>query len=181
LPKVKKVKVAELSLDLKNYRTVPQPNEVEATKAMIAVSPSYFWGLADSLLRDGYLPTENIVVLRIEQPPEMRVKEGNRRIAILKLAFGLIDWDQVGIPDAIRDQLISLDAKWKRNNRTVPCTVFEPAEADAADRVVTLAHGKGEKAGRDAWNAVARARHNRDINGAQEPALDLLETYLVRA
>lgn len=31
---------------------------------------------------------------------------------------------------------------------------------------------------RDQWNAVARARHNRDANGASEPALDLLEAYL---
>jgi len=46
------------------------------------------------------------------------------------------------------------------------------------DKIVTLTHGKAEQAGRDKWNAVARARHNRQKNHASEPALDLLERYL---
>src|SRR5207237_9371255 len=43
---------------------------------------------------------------------------------------------------------------------------------------VSLTHGKAEAAGRDHWSSVARARHNRDLSGASEPALDLLEKYL---
>lgn len=58
------LKVEELVLDLKNYRTVAQDNEIDAIKAMITISPDYFWGLMNSLLDDGYLPTENIIILR---------------------------------------------------------------------------------------------------------------------
>jgi hypothetical protein len=41
-----------------------------------------------------------------------------------------------------------------------------------------LTHGKGDKASRDPWTSVAKARHNRDANGVDEPALDVLEKYL---
>ncbi|WP_175774020.1 hypothetical protein [Burkholderia multivorans] len=55
--------VKDLTIDLHNFRTVAQRSELEATKAMISISPDYFWGLMESLLDDGYLPTENIIVL----------------------------------------------------------------------------------------------------------------------
>lgn len=60
----------------------------------------------------------------------------------------------------------------------MPCAIYDSGEAELVDKIVTLTHGKGEKAGRDKWNAIARARHNRDRNGVSEPALDLLEKYL---
>lgn len=60
----------------------------------------------------------------------------------------------------------------------MPCAVYQQNESAAVDRIVQLTHGKGEKAGRDPWSAVPRARHNRDRNGESEPGLDLLEKYL---
>jgi len=41
----------------------------------------------ESLLDDGYSPTENIIVL--DNTDHLVVKEGNRRIAALKLILGL--------------------------------------------------------------------------------------------
>src|SRR5262249_10694694 len=69
-------------------------------------------------------------------------------------------------------------AAWRKDNDEVPCAIYDAADAAIVDKIVTLAHGKGEKAARDQWNAVARARHNREINKVAEPALDLLEKYL---
>jgi hypothetical protein len=46
------------------------------------------------------------------------------------------------------------------------------------DRVISRIHGKNDKASRDIWESIARARHNRDKNGASEPELDLLEKFL---
>ena len=60
----------------------------------------------------------------------------------------------------------------------MPCTIYDVGDAATVDKIVTLAHGKGEKAGRDQWNPVARARHNRSMSGATESALDFLEKYL---
>lgn len=78
----------------------------------------------------------------------------------------------------ITSKIASLTKQWRVANTEVPCAIYESNEAALADRVVTLTHGKGEKAGRDRWNAVAKARHSRDMANASEPALDLLEKYL---
>jgi len=169
--------VKDLVIDLHNFRTVTQRNELEATKAMISISPDYFWGLMESLLDDGYLPTENIIIL--EGPDEEKVvKEGNRRAASLKIILGFIKGAGLNLPKKLSERIAALPQEWKRENSKVPCTVYKQSDADIVDRIVTRTHGKGQKAGRDPWEAVARARHNKIENGAAEPALDLLEKYL---
>ncbi len=171
--------IQDLKLDLKNFRTVPQPNEAKAIGALVSINPDWFWALAESLLRDGYHPTENILVLTGgKSGTDMEVKEGNRRIAALKLIYGYARRSLVIIPAHIEGMIDSLTDEWKNANRLVPCAVYQQSEASAVDRIVQLTHGKGEKAGRDPWGAVPRARHNRDHNGANEPGLDLLEKYL---
>lgn len=170
--------VSDLSLDLANFRTVPQSNETEAVHAMISISPDRFWALMESLLDDGYLPTENILVLKTaENKQTLVVKEGNRRIAVLKLLLGLIV-AKIDPPENIASKIEALSSRWKADNEKVPCTIYEAKDAALVDKIVTLAHGKGEKAGRDQWAAVARARHNRDLMNGSEPGLDLLEKYL---
>lgn len=72
----------------------------------------------------------------------------------------------------------ALPSSWKSSNSTVPCTVFAAAEIATVDKLITLTHGKAVKAARDQWSAVARARHNREVNNATESALDLLEKFL---
>ncbi|ELP5046309.1 hypothetical protein QUR11_004554, partial [Enterobacter ludwigii] len=67
---------------------------------------------------------------------------------------------------------------WRVQNEMVPCTIYDKNEADLVDKIVTLTHGKGQKAGRDDWETVARARHNQQVNSAPEYGLTLLEKYL---
>jgi hypothetical protein len=178
MPVTKSIPVVDLSLDLQNFRTVNQPDEEHALHAMVSISPDYFWALADSLLDSGYLPTENILVLENgNNPTTFVVKEGNRRIAALKLIFGNLPAGTLSMPANVAKRIANLDPAWKAANSSVPCAVYPQSEAATVDRIITLAHGKGEKAGRDAWNAVARARHNK-ARGGSEPGLDLLEKYL---
>lgn len=176
MPTTSQLEVSKLKLDLKNFRTVPQKKEIDAIKAMISIKPDRFFAVMESIIEDGYLPTENIIVLK--EGTDNIVKEGNRRIAALKLIHGLYKLSDFGLPTSITDSINNIDPKWKTENLKVPCTIFSDKEADKVDRVVTLAHGKGEKASRDPWNSVARARHNRDIKKALEHGLDLLEKYL---
>lgn len=179
MSETKQLEVRKLSLDLKNYRTIQQSSEEEAISSIVSTRPDQFWALMESLLDDGYLPTESIQVLKGNgKSPIYTVKEGNRRIAALKLITGEIDRSIVVIPDNLLRQIDELDTYWRDANAKVPCVVYSPSEIETVDRIVALAHGKGEKAGRDQWNAVARARHNRDANDGGEPALDLLEGYL---
>ncbi len=176
------VSIQELKLDLRNFRTVAQADEIQAVQAMISISPDHFWALMDSLIEDGYLPTENILVLEVSGLQRaMVVKEGNRRVGALKLIYGHLPADQIGLPPAISQKICNVSEDWKEANTLVPCAIYSADESSIVDRIITMAHGKGEKAGRDQWNAVARARHNRDVNNASEPGLTLLERYLKNA
>ncbi len=172
------VEVKELSLDLTNFRTIPQNSEEEAVVSIVSTSPDRFWALMESLLDDGYLPTESILILNGNG--KLIVKEGNRRIAALKLISGEIDRSIIDIPKNLLRRINAVDTLWQDANAKVPSVVYMPSEREKVDRIVTLAHGKAEKAGKDQWNAVARARHNRDEKKRNESALDLLEGYLRR-
>jgi len=79
MPTTSQIEVKDLNLDLKNFRTVPQKKESDAIKAMISIKPDRFFAVMDSIIEDGYLPTENIIVLK--DGLKHIVKEGNRRIA----------------------------------------------------------------------------------------------------
>jgi len=176
MPKNQYLQVSDLTLDLENFRTVPQKKEQHSLHSMIAISPEKFWALTESLLNDGYHPTENIIVLK--SGAEHVVKEGNRRVGALKLALGLISSKGIDVPAHLEEKIKALTAQWKSDNGKVPCSIFASDESEFVDRLVALTHGKGEKAGREDWNAVARARHNRDKQKMSEPALDVLEKYL---
>lgn len=172
----KVIPLSALTLDPKNYRSIPQPDEVGAIRAMIATDPAYFWGLFDSLIEDGYLPNENIVVLKVGA--KQVVREGNRRVGILKVLNGQIPAAQLPEFADRLDDIASLTPEWLGKNSSVPCTVYAEEDADLVDKIVSRIHGKADKAGRANWPSIARARHNRDENGASEPELDLFEKFI---
>lgn len=172
------VEISKLNLDLKNYRTTPQKTEIDAIKAMISIKPDKFFSLLDSILNDGYLQTENIIVLQINK--ENIVKEGNRRIACLKLIHQIYDVNGIDIPEDKIKQIKVLTKEWLTDNLKVSCIIYDQTESAKAEKIVSLTHAKGESAGRDKWTSVATARHNRDENKKPEIALDLLEKYLVQ-
>lgn len=174
MPKSKREKVESLELDLHNYRTVHQPDEEHAINALIGIDPDRFWALMESLLDDGYSPTENIIVLEIAD--QLVVKEGNRRIAAMKLILKL--QSSIEVPEHIQSRIEGLPTRWKSENSAVPCAIYSKSESALVDRLVSRTHAKGEKAGRADWPTVARARYNRDQNNASEIGLDLLERYL---
>lgn len=179
MPKNAAIDIRDLKLDLQNYRTVAQSREAHAIQAMISVSPDRFWALTESLLEDGYLPTENVIVSKATgAQADHVVREGNRRVAALKLIHGVLPKGGIAVPSHIAEKIKAVSDDWKKANQAVPCVVYGPKEATVVDRIVTLTHGKGDKASREDWKAIARARHNRDVNKASEPGLDLLEKYL---
>jgi hypothetical protein len=176
MPKSKQERIDSLCLDLKNFRTIPQPDEEHAINALIGIEPEWFWALMESLLDDGYSPTENIIVLNDGE--RLVVKEGNRRIAALKLILKL--QSNIDVPEHIQEKIDSVPSQWKKSTVTVPCAVYGLSESSVVDKLVSRTHAKGEKAGRADWTAVARARYGRDQNNSSEPGLDLLEKYLVK-
>jgi len=175
MPTNKSLKIEDIQLDLKNYRTVPQKNEIDAVKAMLAIKPDRFYAIIESIIDDGYLPTENLIILNDNG---FHVKEGNRRTAALKLIHGLLDKKKFNLPDNIITKIDSVDANWLKSNAKIPCSIYPLKDKDKVDRIISLTHAKGEKASRDPWTSVAKARQNRDEKNASEPTLDLLEKYI---
>lgn len=176
MSKAQQVSFDTLSLDLSNLRMMPQKSEQKAIHVMISIKPNRFFAVIESIIDDGYLRTENIIVLK--KGKNLIVKEGNRRVAALKLIHGVMDIDDFGIPDSIKAKVESLTDDWKNENKIIPCLIYEQKEIETVNKIVSLTHGKGEKASRDPWSSVARARHNRDEKGTSEHGLDLLEKYL---
>ena len=109
---LKTVSVGSLDLDLDNYRTVHQVSENSAIETMIAISPDSFWSLLDSLIEDGFHPTENIIVQQVVE--RMVVKEGNRRVAALKIVLGQITG--IDLPENLRVKIDALDSAWSGDN-----------------------------------------------------------------
>ncbi|MDR2406606.1 MAG: hypothetical protein LBE13_00610 [Bacteroidales bacterium] len=171
---MKSVDVSLLDLDLGNFRTIHQKNENAAINTIITISPDRFWALLESILDDGYYPTENIILLR--DGKRYTVKEGNRRVAALKIILGFIK--NIDIPEVISNKIRSISSNWKKLNSKIPCSMYKVSESQNVDKIIALIHAKGEKAGRDQWTAVAKARHNRNVKKQSEPALDLLEKYV---
>ena len=119
------IAVKNLILDLRNFRTVPQADELHAIESLIEINPDYFWALMESLIDDGYLPTENILVLKEVSPaPSLIVKEGNRRIAALKLIHGYATLITNSLPTNISEKIKNLPQQWKTENANVPCAVY---------------------------------------------------------
>ncbi|NTV24944.1 MAG: hypothetical protein HGB01_01895 [Chlorobiaceae bacterium] len=169
------LQIKDIKLDLNNYRTIPQKTEEDAINAMIAIKPDRFYAVIESIIDDGYLPTENLIILSDDG---YTVKEGNRRAAALKLIHGIYPVDNFNIPDNVKNRINSLDKNWKDENLRVPCSVYSIGEKSIVDKIVNLTHAKGEKASRDPWTSVAKARQNRNEKKGSEPALDLLEKYI---
>ncbi len=94
MPSNARVMVKDIALDLSNPRTIPQADENSALETMVSINPSKFWGLMESIINDGYLPTENIVLVK-NKKGHLSVKEGNRRIAVLKIALGLLQYQDI--------------------------------------------------------------------------------------
>ena len=111
--------------------------------------------------------------------PTFTVKEGNRRVAALKIAHGLLNRSHLEVPANIESKLAVVSSGWRAETDEVPCIIYPESESDTVDRIVTLAHGKGQKAGpKQLDRSGTRKTQSRRQNGANEPALDLLEAYL---
>lgn len=172
--KLKKLKIDELTLDLNNFRTQSQKNEKDAIDTMISTSPDNYWSLFNSILENGYFGIENIIVIRNNE--KYIVKEGNRRVSVLKLIYGLVP--DFNLEHFYLEKIKNLSQEWLSINNSLPCIVYESNELDKVNEQISLIHGKAEKASRDTWKAIAKARFSRNINKKEELGLDLFDKYL---
>jgi Ca2+-binding EF-hand superfamily protein len=174
---LKEISIEDLNLDLSNYRAIPQTTEKDAVDTILSISPDNFWALFESIIEKGYSGTENIIVLDNEK--NKIVMEGNRRIAVLKLIYGLVP--DFPLEKFYVDQIASLSKEWKTKNSKIPCAVYSAKEIGTVRNLISLIHAKGEKARREEWKSIAKARFGRDIKNQKEYGLDLFDKYLATA
>ena len=168
--------LTQLKLDINNFRHPHVEDEASCVNCLNASNPSAYVGLLQSILSDGYLPTENILVIESEGGC-YTVMEGNRRVSLLKLIHGLIQLDSVNIDDQLRAMVRSAPEDLKRETREISCSVYSASEMALVKRIVARIHAKGDSAARRPWEAIGKARQSRS-EGNRESALDLLEKVL---
>ena len=85
-PVIEKIRIANLHLDLRNFRFEEQHSQKEAIATMIADQKNKLVALAKDIFENGLNPTDLIIVVRLnEGNNQYRVLEGNRRVTCLKL------------------------------------------------------------------------------------------------
>src|SRR6478672_6970092 len=177
MPKNNHYPVSDLVLDLNNYRIVPQTTEIGAIAALMAIKKKNYFSIMNDLVHDGFSETENIIVLN--DNGKLIVKEGNRRVSMLKLMLQIHDPEDFDIPDDLKEKIKDLTDEWKEENKDVPCSVYEMSEIEKVKKIIRRTHGKGEESARLPWGSVAKARINKIENGAPEYGLTILESYLI--
>lgn len=174
----KQISVKSLKLDLKNFRALPQTNEIEAIRSLYSAAPDWYEALLVAIAEEGYLSLEEIGVLK--EGNQKIVLEGNRRVSIFKILLGIIPLRKLNIPfkASTIEKIESITEEWKLQNSKIPCMVFEDAEEPLLRRIVRRTHGNDDLAGRKPWESISKARESRDVQKIPVPELDLLERIL---
>lgn len=166
-PVIEKIRIANLHLDLRNFRFEEQHSQKEAIATMIADQKNKLVALAKDIFENGLNPTDLIIVVRLnEGNNQYRVLEGNRRVTCLKLINnpGLIPNEFANI----RRQFQRLAANEDRANqlRRPACAIFEYEEE--ADIWIERKHsGEQDGKGTIAWNSLQKSRYEA-FHGAKD-------------
>lgn len=157
---VKLIELAQLNVDLTNYRIGEFDTQREAIKALLAHQGKKIVNLARDILELGTLnPSEHLIVIHDpEEEGQYLVLEGNRRVAALKTMATpeLAD----GLP--IAKDFAKLAAQFAENPiRTVSCLVMKSKD-DALPWIERKHSTKLEGRGLEQWDALAHARAEAD-------------------
>lgn len=158
-PKIERIRITNLHLDLKNPRFEEQPSQMDAIHTMIADQQEKLMALAKDIFENGLNPTDLIVVERMtDGNNQYRVLEGNRRITCLKLIS-----NPKLVPETfpnIRRLFVKLNGTKERADqlRRPLCVIFDQEED--ADVWIERKHS-GEQDGRGtiAWNPLQKSRY----------------------
>jgi len=156
------LRVRDLLLHPNNYRFLDNPDYKkklatkyhhdivqETTLRMLELGHQYqIPALRDSILANGYVPIERVIVIGYEHAPTRKylVVEGNRRVAVLK-----------GILRDAREGSLSITRQQEKQFSSIPCAELEADGMDLkeAERVIM---GIRHIAGPREWGAYQQAQ-----------------------
>ena len=79
----RQIPIQNLKLDRDNFRHPHAESEIEIVNLLNTANGALYHGLLKSFMAEGYLPTENILVIDVGGG-SYKVAEGNRRVSLLK-------------------------------------------------------------------------------------------------
>jgi hypothetical protein len=174
MSKDKVIKLVNLELNTENPRFETLAGQKEVIDKMIEEQGENLYNLADHILKNGFNPTDKILVIPDKQNPKKNiVVEGNRRIVSLKIAAN---------PELIEDGTNnSLKRKFRNlhnNNEdkfplSIPCFVLE--DLKEAELWIGVKHGGLQGGvGTDEWDALQKQRYEQKTKGKSSIALQFI-------
>ncbi len=166
----KHFKLADLDLDLANYRVNKQQSQREATLALISEQGQKLVALAEDILDNGLNPIDRLMVAPAAyDATKHTVIEGNRRIAALKLVLE----PDVALDTAVHNGFRRLN----KRKAEVPSevTAYVVPTKEHGYLWIQRKHDIGLKgAGTESWTRIARLRAYA-ARGSSAPIVDVLE------
>lgn len=179
MPTRKDIPLSKLLLNPRNPRIVECNTQDECLKQIYECGKNSFETLLSSILKNGFLQGENILVTPIpDSPGKYYVEEGNRRIAALKILHNI---KSVCGKDKEIIRLLALSNKfspeYKAASKRVPCIVFQEYEYKELLNEISIRH-MSNAAARDDWPSLRKARFAKLHLDKSTPELELLEKFL---
>lgn len=167
--------VADLLVDVENFRLEPNPDQPSAIKAMLRRQRRKLVTLAEEILDSGGLSAGEFVWLAPDPRPEMAGKyivcEGNRRVTALKL----MNHPSLAEGTSWAKQFRELAERFEKNPITqVRAVLYDSVEAARPD--VSRRHTNAQDgAGLEEWGPFAQDRSNKAENKRRTLSMVVLE------
>ena len=171
---IREIRVAQLLLNLKNYRFDPIDNQREAIKIMLEDQGDKIVRLATDIISSGLNPSDLPIVATSDQDgKKFVVLEGNRRLTSLKL-LNQPALASLSPLKSHKKRFVELGKEYRKNViDKILCVVFK--KRSVADRWIELKHtGQNKGVGTVDWDAAAVARFN-ESRGKPSLALQAID------
>jgi hypothetical protein len=168
------IPVAQINLDLTNYRIGQVDGQQEAIAAIIDDQDDYLVHLAEDILAIGLSPAELLIVIKDQEAPGFfTVLEGNRRITALKL----MDVPTLAHGTPVYKDFSKLAPEFtKKPIRKVRCVVVDTRE-EALPWIERRHSNALDGRGQEQWKTRAKANFEADRGKVRrsKAVLDLLK------
>jgi uncharacterized membrane protein YgcG len=166
------VPVADLQLDLENFRTGNVADQNGALAVLISRSANKLRGLITSIVENGFLDLETPCVFPdATKKGKYVVAEGNRRVSALKI---------IRTPELAKNTPLMAEVKKLKDVHhpklptQIECAVFATKKDCLA--YILMRHGYGtDGAGVIQWNSISKLRADTYVNGTVHQELKVLE------
>ncbi|GGB02219.1 hypothetical protein GCM10011491_32920 [Brucella endophytica] len=170
--KKQKVAVANLQLDLENFRTGTVSDQTEALAALINRNANKIKGIITSIAQNGFLDLETPCVFPDPaKPGKFIVAEGNRRISSLKM----LRTPTLAKNTPLMGEIKKIKEQYKTKIPTrIECAVFGNKKDCLA--YILMRHGYGnDGASVIQWNSISKLRALAYVTGTAPQELRVLD------